>query len=70
MDIYGFSGAYNSVKRFAGKLCESDPVQYDRLEFEPAEETQVDHGDGALTRVPGADRFKHLNRLSLIRCWA
>jgi len=58
VDIYGFTGAYNSVKRFAGKLCESDPVQYDRLEFEPAEEAQVDYGEGALTRVPGTDRYK------------
>jgi transposase len=58
VDIYGFSGAYNSVKRFAGKLCESDPVQYDRLEFEPAEEAQVDYGEGALTRVLGSDRYK------------
>ena len=58
VDIYGFTGAYNSVKRFAGKLCESDPVQYDRLEFAPAEEAQVDYGEGALTRVPGSDRYK------------
>ncbi|HEY7803043.1 MAG TPA: IS21 family transposase [Orrella sp.] len=58
VDIYGFSGAYNSVKRFAGKLCQSDPVQYDRLEFEPAEEAQVDYGEGAMTRVPGTERYK------------
>ena len=58
VDIYGFSGAYNSVKRFAAKLCVSDPVQYDRLEFEPAEEAQVDYGEGAMTRVPGTNRYK------------
>lgn len=58
VDIYGFSGAYNSVKRFAGKLCESDPVQYYRLEFDPAEEAQVDYGEGAPTRVPSTERYK------------
>jgi len=58
VDIYGFTGAYNSVKRFAGKLCQTEPTQYDRLEFEPAEEAQVDYGDGALTRVSGTNRYK------------
>jgi transposase len=58
VDQHGFTGAYNSVKRFAGGLCKHDPVQFDRLEFAPGEEAQVDYGEGALTRVVGTDRFR------------
>ncbi|NYT57292.1 IS21 family transposase, partial [Eoetvoesiella caeni] len=54
----GFTGAYNSVKRFAGKLQEHDPEQFDRLEFAPGEEAQVDYGEGAPTRVPGTQRYR------------
>ncbi len=54
VDSYGFTGAYNAVKRFAGGLCNREPEQFDRLEFAPGEEAQVDYGDGALTRIPGA----------------
>jgi hypothetical protein len=34
-DQHGFTGAYNSVKRFAGGLRERAPEQFDRLEFAP-----------------------------------
>lgn len=58
VDQFGFTGAYNSVKRFAGNLRQQDPQQFDRLEFAPGEECQVDYGEGALTRVPGSDRYR------------
>ena len=58
VDKHGFSGAYNSVKRFAGGLCKHEPEQFDRLEFAPGEEAQVDYGEGALTRVAGTERFR------------
>lgn len=58
VDQHGFAGAYNSVKRFAGGLCKHEPEQFDRLEFAPGEEAQVDYGEGALTRVVGTDRFR------------
>ncbi|MFD2850303.1 IS21 family transposase [Eoetvoesiella caeni] len=58
VDQFGFTGAYNSVKRFAGKLQEHDPEQFDRLEFAPGEEAQVDYGEGAPTRVPGTQRYR------------
>ena len=53
VDELGYTGGYNSVKRFAGKLREVDPVQFDRLEFALGEEAQVDYGEGAPTKVPG-----------------
>ena len=58
VDSHGFTGAYNSVKRFCGGLCKREPEQFDRLEFAPGEEAQVDYGEGALTRVPGTERFR------------
>jgi len=58
VDRHGFSGAYNSVKRFVGKLRHREPEQFDRLAFLPGEEMQVDYGEGALTRVPGTDRWR------------
>ena len=58
VDSHGFTGAYNSVKRFAGGLCKHEPEQFDRLEFAPGEEAQVDYGEGALTRVVGTERFR------------
>lgn len=58
VDCHGYAGAYNSVKRFALKLRHSEPEQFDRLAFLPGEEMQVDYGEGALTRVPGTDRYR------------
>ena len=58
VDRFGYDGAYNSVKRFVRRLCASEPEQFDRLEFAPGEEVQVDYGEGALTRVPGTDRYR------------
>jgi transposase len=58
VDQFGFSASYNSVKRFAATMVEHDPEQFDRLEFAPGEEVQVDYGEGALTLVPGSDRYR------------
>lgn len=49
----GFTHRYNSVKRFVRKLKRKDPKQYDRLQFLPGEEAQVDYGSGAPTRPAG-----------------
>jgi transposase len=58
VDQFGFTAGYNSVKRFAGSLIEHEPAQFDRLEFAPGEEVQVDYGEGALTLCPGTDRYR------------
>src|SRR3546814_14485309 len=55
VDQFGFTGAYNSVKRFAGKLQEHDPEQFDRLEFAPGEEAQVDYGERSEERRVGKE---------------
>ena len=58
VDQHGFTARYSSVMRFARKLRQHEPEQFDRLEFLPGEEMQVDYGEGAPTRVPGTDRYR------------
>ena len=58
VDQFAFTGAYNSVKRFAARLRHKEPEQFDRLSFVPGEEMQVDYGEGAPTLVPGTDRYR------------
>jgi len=54
---FSFTHKYNSVKRFVRGLKRKDPEQYDRLEFLPGEEAQVDYGQGAKTL---GDKGKYL----------
>jgi transposase/5S rRNA maturation endonuclease (ribonuclease M5) len=49
VELFGFTHRYNSVKRFVRRLKQKDPHQFDRLEFRPGEEAQVDYGTGAPT---------------------
>jgi len=58
VDLHGFGHAYNAVKRFVGKLKSQQPEQFDRLEFAPGEEAQVDYGEGALTMDPSSKRYR------------
>ena len=58
VDGHGFGHGYNSVKRFMAKLRGTEPEQFDRLEFDPGEEAQVDYGEGALTRDPLSGKMR------------
>ena len=58
VDQRGFTHGYNSVKRFCRRLRFQEPKQFDRLEFLPGEEAQVDYGEGALTRHPKSGRYR------------
>ena len=58
VDRYGFTARYNSVKRFCRGLRTREPEQYDRLEFAPGEEAQVDYGEGAATRHPMTGTYR------------
>lgn len=58
VDHYGFASRYNSVKRFCRHLKRRAPEQFDRLEFLPAEEAQVDYGEGAATRHPTSGTYR------------
>lgn len=57
VEQFSFTHRYNSVKRFVRGLRRKDPEQYDRLEFLPGEEAQVDYGQGAKTL---GDKGKYL----------
>jgi transposase len=58
VDTHGFAHGYNSVKRFCRRLRTTEPRQFDRLEFLPGEEAQVDYGEGALTRYGPSGRYR------------
>jgi transposase len=58
VERYAFEHKYNSVKRFCRGLRKRNPAQYDRLEFGPGEEAQVDYGLGAPTRIPGKNTYR------------
>ena len=58
VDLYAFTHRYNSVKRFVRGLKHHEPEQFDRLEFEPGEEVQVDYGQGAPTLCPKTGKYK------------
>jgi transposase len=58
VDCYDFQSRYNSVKRFCRSVRKSEPEQFDRLEFLPGEEAQVDYGEGALTLYPTGSRYR------------
>lgn len=51
VELHGCSHAYNSVKRFVGRLKSREPERFDVLDALPGEEAQVDFGEGALTRM-------------------
>lgn len=58
VDQFGFTHRYNSVKRFVRGLKRKEPEQFDRLEFLPGEEAQVDYGQGAPTLCPKTGKYR------------
>lgn len=58
VDCFGFRSRYNSVKRFCRGVRRCSPEQFDRLEFLPGEEAQVDYGEGAPTLHPASGRYR------------
>jgi len=58
VDDHGFRGAYQSVKRFVGKLRGSrSPEARVVIETPPGEEAQVDYGSGPMVRDPASGRY-------------
>ena len=53
---HGFTGAYNTVKRYLARLNAADPLPFRRLEMLPGEEMQVDFGMGAWVQEPGSKK--------------
>jgi transposase len=62
----GFTGKYDSVKRFVRRLVEHRPLPFRRMETLPGEEAQVDFGTGAWVVAPDGKRRKtHVFRIVL-----
>jgi transposase len=62
----GFTGGYDSVKRFVRKLGRSQPLPFRRIEVAPGAEAQVDFGKGAPVYPPsGGRRRTHVFRIVL-----
>jgi transposase len=57
VERFGFPNKYNSVKRFVRGLRKKAPKQFDRLEFLPGQEAQVDYGKGAKT-LHGTGKYR------------
>jgi transposase len=56
---HGFGGAYNTVKRFAGKIRGlKTPEAVGIIVTGPAEEAQVDYGDGPMVRDPQTGKYR------------
>jgi transposase len=56
---HGFSGAYNTVKRFVHKLRGSkQPQAFGIILTEPGEEAQVDYGTGPMVRDPQTGKYR------------
>ncbi len=53
---HGFTGAYDSVKRYVRRLTAVGPERVERIECQPGEEAQVDFGLGAPILEAGGRR--------------
>jgi transposase len=63
---HGFSGGYDSVKRFCRRLTHATPLAFRRMECEPGAEAQVDFGTAApVITSAGKRRRPHLFRIVL-----
>jgi len=60
-----FAASYDSVKRFVRRLAQGTPLPFRRMECLPAEEAQVDYGQGAWVVEGGKRRRPHLLRVVL-----
>jgi transposase len=62
---HGFTGGYQSVKRYVHRLLESHPRAVCRMETLPGEEAQVDFGTGYWLIQDGRKRKAHILRVVL-----
>lgn len=59
VDVYGFAGAYESVKRFVRKLRgKPSPEACVVIETAPGEEAQVDYGTGPMVRESQSGKYR------------
>ncbi len=61
----GFTGSYDSVKRFVRRLGQTRPLPYRRMECPPGQEAQVDFGTGAPVWLNGKRKRTYVFRMVL-----
>ncbi len=66
VDDHGFTGRYNSVKRFVRKLHGgATPEARVVIETAPGEEAQVDYGEGPMVRDPNIGKYRRMRMFVL-----
>lgn len=61
VDTRGFTGGYQSVKRFVRKLADGKPKEACAvIETAPGEELQVDYGTGPMVRDPHSGKYRRM----------
>ena len=66
VDDHGFTGRYNSVKRFVRKLRGiTTPEARVVIETAAGEEAQVDYGDGPMVRDPNSGKYRRMRMFVL-----
>jgi transposase len=65
VDRHGFTGHYESVKRFIRRLRPSSLIAHPRMETAPGEEGQVDYGTGPMVRHPVTGKYRRTRLFAL-----
>jgi transposase len=65
VDYNGFTGHYESVKRFIRKVRPTARVAHPRITTEPGEEGQVDYGTGPMVRDPATGKHRRTRLFAL-----
>ena len=61
VDDHGFTGRYNSVKRFVRQQRGvTSPEARVVIETAPGEEAQVDYGEGPMVRDPNTGKYRRM----------
>jgi transposase len=71
VDQHGFTGRYNSVKRYV-RLLRGSAVHlaHPTIVTAPGEEAQVDYGDGPMVRHPETGKYRRTRLFALTLAWS
>lgn len=71
VDQLGFTGRYNSVKRYVRELRGHDLIlAHPTIVTAPGEEAQVDYGDGPMVRHPETGKYRRTRLFALTLAWS
>jgi transposase len=71
VDQHGFSGRYNSVKRYVRELRGGAVLlAHPTIATAPGEEAQVDYGDGPMVRHPQSGKYRRTRLFALALAWS